>query len=126
MGVHVVSLQETVDQTIPSGGGYTLLKFSYTPIESYDVHNMHSPEQPDGSIVTNWQTDPRSGLIWPSTAGWGELYASFIREGGDYDEIRDQFARAPLGSIDTTAVEHRPPRPGLQYFAKQHGIFVNP
>lgn len=124
MPLHVCSLQETVNQSIPPNT-WTLVRYSYGSLESYDAWDMHSPNQPTGSPVTDWQTDDRSGLIWPSKSGWADLLCDFIWAAGDYNEIRDQFVRDPLGTPDVTSVEHRPPSPGAQYFAKHHGIFVN-
>lgn len=124
MGVHVVSLQETVDLEVPPRT-WTLVQFSYGSMESYDVWNMHPTVQPDGTSVTDWKADSRSALVWPSKEGWGELHADLIWKAGDYQEIRDQFVRDPLGVPDYTSVEHRPLSPGAQYFAKHHGIFVH-
>lgn len=121
---HVVSLQETTDQLIQPNT-WTLVRYSYGGMESYDAWDMHTPNQPTGDPVTDWQTDPRSGLVWPSKGGWGVLLADFIWAAGDYTEIRDQFVRDPLGSPDYTSVEHRALSPGAQYFAKTHSIFVN-
>ncbi|MEU8829319.1 hypothetical protein [Streptomyces sp900116325] len=126
MTVYVCSLSATPDQIIPPGGGYTLLKFPFTE-EQFDEWGMHEAHQPDG--VTAKSTETRSGLIWPCIAGWGALTANFIWEAGNYNEIRDQFVRDPLGLAgppDYTAVDHRPPSPGQQFFTKHHEIFVNP
>ncbi|MGO4747828.1 hypothetical protein AB4212_04185, partial [Streptomyces sp. 2MCAF27] len=95
---------------------------------------MHQVIQPDGYVVTAWDADDRSGLIWPSRYGWGHLYAMIQWEAptgtsGQYTELRDQYARDPLGinaPIDTTATDHRAPSPGAQYFSKSHGIYVKP
>ncbi len=127
MTVYVCSLSATPDQLIPPGGGYTLLKFPFEE-NQYDVHCMHQPQQPDGIMAASG--DARSGLIWPCVAGWGTLIAHFQWEAGGYDEIRDQFVRDPLGftsnPMDVTAVDHRAPTPGMQFFTKTHGIFVKP
>jgi hypothetical protein len=124
-GVRVVSLKVDVAQSIPDDGGYHIVRFP-TVGESYDPWGMHDPAQPDGSLVTNWKTDDRSGLIWPSVAGWGTLTALLYWEAGDYSELRDRFVRDPLGAYDSTATEHRPPSPGIQCFHKSHEMFVRP
>lgn len=125
MPARVVSLQETTDQLIQPRT-WTLVRYSYGSLESYDPWNMHDPVQPDGSIVTDWKNDDRSGLIWPSKPGIGSLICDFIWPAGNYSEIREQFVRDPLGTPDYTSVEHRGLSPGAQYFAKHHAIFVNP
>lgn len=123
MTVYVCSLSATPDQWIPPGGDYTLIRFPFEE-NQYDAHGMHQPQQPDGTTVAF--TDPASGLIWPCVAGWGELKADFIWEAGGYTEIRDQFVRDPLGAPDYTAVDHRPPTGGMQFYTKAHAIFVKP
>ncbi|UQA98183.1 hypothetical protein [Streptomyces halobius] len=47
---------------------------------------------------------------------------------GDYTELRDSTSGTRLTSSpnDTTATEHRAPTPGGQFYAKSHGIYVNP
>jgi hypothetical protein len=133
-GVTVCSLKRDSEvhgpQVIPPGP-YTILRFPFGAAESYDRWTMHQAIQPDGYTVTDWEEDPRSGLIWPARAGWGELKAMIQWESGDYQELRDQFARDPLllGSrtkVDTTATEHRPPSKGMQCWNKGHGMFVHP
>lgn len=124
-GARVVSLKVDVAQSIPDDGGYHVVRFPYVG-ESYDPWGMHSPEQPDGSTVTSWKTDDRSGLIWPATAGWGTLTSLLYWEPGDYNELRDRFVRDPLGVYDSTATEHRPPSPGIQCWHKSHEMFVRP
>ncbi|MEU3095989.1 hypothetical protein ABZ690_14580 [Streptomyces sp. NPDC006967] len=129
-GVQVCSLKRDTPQSIPANSPYTVIRFPFGAAESTDSFAMHQVNQPDGHVVTNWDTDDRSGLIWPSAAGWGTLYAMIQWEAGGYDELRDQFVRDPLGLTpspnDTTATEHRPPSPGMQCWTKQWGIFVDP
>ncbi|MEV5934064.1 hypothetical protein AB0L56_15305 [Streptomyces sp. NPDC052079] len=129
-GVQVCSLKRDTPQSIPANSPYTIIRFPFGSAESTDRFAMHQVNQPDGHVVTNWDSDDRSGLIWPSTAGWGVLYAMIQWEAGGYDELRDQFVRDPLGLTpspnDTTATEHRPPSPGMQCWTKQWGIFVDP
>src|SRR5690606_20383287 len=129
-GVQVCSLKRATPQSIPANSPYTVVRVPFGSAESSDRFTMHQVNQPDGYVVTSWDTDDRSGLIWPSTAGWGTLYAMIQWEAGSYDELRDQFVRDPLGLTpspnDTTATEHRPPSPGMQCWTKQWGIFVDP
>ncbi|MFF5339592.1 hypothetical protein ACFY4H_02610 [Streptomyces althioticus] len=130
-GVQVCSLKRDTPQTIPAANSpYTVIRFPFGSAESSDAFAMHQVNQPDGYVITSWDTDPRSGLIWPSVAGWGTLHAMIQWEAGNYDELRDQFVRDPLGLTpdpnDTTATEHRPPSPGMQCWTKSWGIFVNP
>jgi hypothetical protein len=101
----------SADQTIPPDV-YTLLKFPSAE-ESADAWNMHTGSSADGK------------LIWPHVSGWGTMEAVIQWEGGTYTELRDQFIRDPLRDPDTTGTEHRAPSPGIQCFAKSHGIFVN-
>lgn len=129
-GVTVCSLKRDTPQVIPPGA-YTILTFPFGTAESSDSWLMHQAVQPDAYAVTDWENDPRSGLIWPARSGWGELHAMIQWESGDYRELRDQFVRDPLrlGSstpVDTTATEHRPPSIGMQCWNKGHGIFVSP
>lgn len=129
-GVTVCSLKRDTHQVIPPGP-YTILRFPFGAAEPYDRWTMHQAAQPDGYTVTAWDTDPRSGLIWPARGGWGQLHAMIQWESGDYEELRDQFVRDPLrlGSdtpMDTTGTEHRPPSRGMQCWNKGHGMFVQP
>jgi hypothetical protein len=133
-GVQVCSLKVDTPQMIAPGTTYQVVRFPFGAAESTDRFEMHQVVQPDGYVVSDWATDDRSGLIWPSKAGWGHLYAMLQWEAasatGGYTELRDQYVRDPLGltptPADTTATEHRPPTPGGQYFCKGHGIFVDP
>ncbi|MGV9913386.1 hypothetical protein [Streptomyces tendae] len=129
-GVQVCSLKVDTPQLIPSGTTYRVVRFPFGAAESTDRFEMHQVAQPDGYVVSDWSTDDRSGLVWPSKAGWGALHAMIQWEAGDYTELRDQYVRDPLGltptPADTTATEHRPPSPGGNYFVKTHGIFVEP
>ncbi|MFK0063328.1 hypothetical protein ACIQTN_29385 [Streptomyces werraensis] len=121
-------------QLIAPGTTYRVVRFPFGAAESTDRFEMHQVVQPDGYVVSDWATDDRSGLIWPSRPGWGTLYGLLQWEGasasGGYTELRDQFVRDPLGLTptpnDTTATEHRTPTPGGQFFAKHWGLFVNP
>ena len=136
-GVTVCSLKRDSEvhgpQVIPPGP-YTILRFPFGAAESYDRWTMHQAIQPDGYTVTDWEEDPRSGLIWPARAGWGELHAMIQWESGDYVELRDQYIRDPLslGPVEetranSTATEHRPKSVGMQCLVKgSHGIFVRP
>lgn len=129
-GVQVCSLKVDVYQSIPAGNTYRTVRFPFGTGESSDRFNMHQTTQPDGHVVSDWATDDRSGLIWPSRAGWGQLYAMIQWESASgtngYTELRDQFVRDPFGVADTTATEHRAPTPGIQCYVKGHGIFVSP
>ncbi|UQA95592.1 hypothetical protein [Streptomyces halobius] len=132
-GVQVCSLKADTPQLIQPGC-YQILRFPYGSAECTDVFGMHQVDQPDEYVVADWATDDRSGLIWPSQSGWGHLYAMIHWEPasatGGYTELRDQYVRDPLGLTsspnDTTATEHRVPTPGGQFYAKSHGIYVNP
>ncbi|NGO66819.1 hypothetical protein G5C65_00260 [Streptomyces sp. SB3404] len=128
-GVAVCSLKRDTDQIIQPGR-YTIVHFPFGYRESYDVHAMHQVQQPDGYTITDWDRDDRSGLIWPSRSGWGQLHAMIQWEAGGYTELRDQFVRDALAfgpdPENTTATDHRTPTPGMQCFTKTHGIFVNP
>lgn len=124
---YVCSLKVELDQTIPNDGQYHLVRLPYgVGEESYDAYGMHEPAQPDGSLVTNWATDDRSGLIWPHVYGWGTPFGMVQWEPGDYTETRDQIVRDPLVLADTTATEDKAPTPGGQYGTKAWGMFVYP
>ncbi|MER5766569.1 hypothetical protein [Streptomyces sp. NPDC001985] len=129
-GVQVCSLKVTAHQEIAAGTTYRIVRFPFGADESSDRFQMHEELQPDGQSVGNWAGDDRSGLIWPSRSGWGQLYAMIQWEAaspaGGYTELRDQFVRSPLTAPDTTATDHRAPTPGGQYFTKGHGMFVTP
>ncbi|WP_236700311.1 hypothetical protein [Allosalinactinospora lopnorensis] len=58
MTVYVCSLIVDETQTIPGDGEYHLLRFPYGS-ESYDGHDMHPSEQPDGE--RSEYPDERSG-----------------------------------------------------------------
>ncbi len=96
-GVQVCSLKRDTPQTVPANSPYTVIRFPFGSAESSDRFTMHQANQPDGYVITDWDNDPRSGLIWPGVAGWGTLYAMIQWEAGNYDELRDQFVRDPLG-----------------------------
>lgn len=129
-GVQVCSLKVDVPQLIEPGTTYKVVRFPFGAGESTDRFEMHQTVQPDGYVVTDYATDDRSGLIWPSRSGWGHLYAMIQWEATGATEYRDQFVRDPLGLTpnpnDTTATEHRAPTPGADYYVKNHGIFVSP
>ncbi|WP_031111521.1 hypothetical protein [Streptomyces sp. NRRL S-146] len=133
-GVQVCSLKVDTPRLISPGTAYTIVRFPFGVAESTDRFEMHQAVQPDGYVVSDWATDDRSGLIWPSKAGWGHLHAMIQWEpasgAAGYTELRDQYVRDPLGLTpnpnDTTATEHRTPTPGGQYFVKNHGVFVAP
>lgn len=117
--VRVCSLILNEPQII-SPGGYFIVRFPYAG-ESYDAWGMHEP------VGGDWETDDRSGLIYPAMDGWGTLTANIHWEPGGYSELRDRFVRDPLGELpDSTATDHRPPSPGMQCFTKHHELFVHP
>jgi hypothetical protein len=132
MAQHVCSLKFDAERdggplTVPAGEGYHLVPFPYGSAESYDADNMHSETR--GGAGHPFPSDRASALIWPAHEAWGRLYAMIQWEaasGDEATELRDQFARDPLGGIDTTCTEHRPASPGMQCFAKAWAIFVSP
>lgn len=130
MSVYICSLILNGTQSIPADGDYHIVRFSHETVgESYDGHGMHQQTQPDGYQIADWQTDDRSGLIWPAVDGWGVLTANIHWESGTYTELRDRFVRDPLDlstGYNSTATDHRPPSPGMQCFTKQHQMFVHP
>ncbi|MDG9709487.1 hypothetical protein [Streptomyces sp. DH10] len=133
-GVQVCSLKVDTPQLIAPGTTYKIVRFPFGAAEPTDRFGMHQAAQPDGYVVSDWAADDRSGLIWPSKAGWGHLHAMIQWEAasgtGGYTELRDQYVRDPLGLTpnpnDTTATEHRTPTPGGQFYVKNHGLFVDP
>ncbi|WP_435108838.1 hypothetical protein [Nocardiopsis synnemataformans] len=125
MALYVCSLDVSLDQEIPNDEAYHLLRFPHEN-PNYDPWGMHSATQPDGCQVTAWESDDRSGLIWPTVAGWGTLTAEIQWAGGDYGELRDRFVRDPLGTPNETNLEDRCPTGGMQFVHKCHQIFVNP
>lgn len=129
MSVHVCSLITAEPQSVPGGGGYHVVNFPFGGGESFDEHGMHQMVQPDGYQISDWRADERSGLIWPSVAGWGVLTGIVYWEDGQYGELRDRFERDPLNITtgpDTTATDHRARTPGVQCFTKMHQMFVHP
>ncbi|WP_304452918.1 hypothetical protein [Nocardiopsis sp. YSL2] len=128
MALYVCSLIRSTDQLIPPNQ-YTIVRFPFGAAESYDAWDMHQVAQPDGYSITSWDTDGRSGLIWPHVTGWGWLTAMVFWEGGSYSETRDRFVRDPLNlstGYDSTATEDEQPTPGGQYKSKHHEMFVHP
>ncbi|MFF8768483.1 hypothetical protein ACF07Q_28545 [Nocardiopsis dassonvillei] len=127
MALYICSLDVSPDQLIPADGQYHLLKFPCDRAP-YDPWGMHAPDHPDGYTITDWQADPRSGLIWPAASGWGTLTAEIQWAAGNYNELRDRFVRDPLGlngGPDDTNLEDRPPTGGMQFVHKTHSIFVS-
>ncbi len=125
----VCSLTASEPQTIPPGGAvYTVVRFPYGAIESWDPEDMHPVIQPDGTPTSF--ADVRSGLIWPAHTAYARLDAMLQWEEGAYTELRDQFVRDPFGQTpdgpDTTCTQDRPPTPGGQYIAKSWSLFVHP
>jgi hypothetical protein len=121
--LYICSLIREVGQTIPADGQYHMVRFPFGA-ESYDAWGMHDQDQPDGEHGA--LSNDRSGLIWPTVAGWGWLFAMAYWEAERYTEVRDRFVRDPLGTPDSTCTEDYAITPGGQYRAKQHGIFVSP
>lgn len=129
MTARICSLIVKEPQTIPADSSYHVVRFPFGTSESYDQHGMHQMAQPDGHPITDWRTDDRSGLIWPTVHGWGVLTGIVYWEDGDYTELRDRFERDPLNLTtgpDSTATDHRARTPGIQAFTKQHQMFVHP
>ena len=127
MTVQVCSLITTAAQIIPADGEYHILKFPFEPAESYDAHSMHQVDQPDGYTVTDWYSDDRSGLIWPSSDGWGSLTGVIHWADGGYTEVRDRFVSDPLNLAtgpDAIATEDHAATPGGQFRHKSHEMFV--
>jgi hypothetical protein len=132
MAQHVCSLKFDADRdggplSVDPGDDYHLLPFPYGSKESYDSDNMHA-ETRDGKTHP-FPSDVASALIYPAHESWGRLYAMIqweVASGNEATELRDQFARDPLGKIDTTCTEHRRATPGMQCFAKAWAIFVSP
>ncbi len=122
------SLIRNMDQVIDPGG-YVIVKFPFGSYESWDVQGMHNVKQPDGHTITSWDSDERSGLIWPKVRGLALVYATMHWESGNYTECRHQFIRDPLNlstGPDTTGTEHRTPGPGMQCFSTMWQGIVNP
>lgn len=129
MAVRVCSLIRPEPQTIPAGSDYHLLRFPFGEGESYDEWGMHQMTQSDGYEITDWRTDDRSGLIWPSKNGWGTAHGLLYWKDGSYTEVRSRIVRDPLdvaGGYDSTCTEDHVATPGQQFRAKNWGLFVNP
>jgi hypothetical protein len=128
MPVQFCSLIRKTAQVIPPGE-YTLVRFPFGSLESWDNKGMHNMLQPDGYQITKWDNDDRSALIWPHRRGLGRITATMQFESGNYTELRHQLIRDPLNlstGPDTTGTEHLPPSPGMQCFDYSWEIIVNP
>lgn len=128
MAKQYCSLIRKTYQIIPPGV-YTLVRFPFGSAESFDNKGMHNVAQPDGYQITSWDTDPRSGLIWPNKRGLGTIHATMQWESGNYTEVRHQLVRDPLDlstGEDTTGTEHLTPGPGMQCFNYCWEIITNP
>lgn len=112
-------------QAIPDDGGYHVIRFGYADAaseEQTDGWGMHAPDNhPDGHVVTDWRTDPYSGMVYPAVDGYGELYAMIQWKGADF-RSRDRFCRDPFGAPDTTNTEDRTHR----FNSKAHKVYVRP
>ncbi len=128
MTLHVCSLKVDRPQLVPAGPNYWLVRFPYdASSESYDPEGMHAVLQPDGATST--YPDARSGLIWPSVAGWGWLTGMVFWEEGVSNEYRARFVRDPLGlttGFDSTATTDEAATPGGQFRHYCHEMFVQP
>ncbi|ASU81497.1 hypothetical protein CDO52_00695 [Nocardiopsis gilva YIM 90087] len=125
MSVYACSLAVDDDQPIGPSGGYQLIRLPYGDVESYDGHDMHPAEQPDG-VVSEFPDD-RSALIWPAVDGWSIVEGVVHLEPGDYTEFRFRIIRDPLNlstGHDSTRSEHRAPSPGGQYWAFSHLMYA--
>lgn len=128
MTVHICSLITDESQLVRPGA-WTTLRFPFGTAESYDKQQMHQVAQPVGAPIDDWQSDDRSGLIWPSTDGWGVLNAMVQWEAGGYEQLGARFVRDPLKLTtgwDATATDERPPTPGAQRSAYTWQMFVHP
>lgn len=126
--VHYCSLIVKEPQVIPAGD-YHAVRFPFGDSESYDESGMHQAAQPDGHRVTNWRTDKRSALIWPTTAGLATLTAMARWEKGTYRQIGARFVRDPLNLAtgwDATATDERTPTPDVQRCTYTWQILVRP
>ncbi|MEU1037712.1 hypothetical protein [Streptomyces sp. NPDC005907] len=110
--------------------GYHLVRFPYTAdCESYDPWGMHEPAS--GGTLASKYPDARSGLIWPSHAGWGVVSALVFWEADDDAlEYRARFVRDPLrltpDGYDSTATTDMAPTRGGQYRSYMWQMFVTP
>lgn len=136
-GVEVCSLIRQTAQLIAAGTTYQTVRFPFGAAESYDAFEMHQLTQPDGYVINGaaWDSDERSGLIWPSKSGWGTIEGLFQWEAptglsGAVTEYRDQVVRDPLGLTptpnDTTGTVHSASTVGQNFFRLVWQIFVNP
>lgn len=134
------SLKVAIAQPVPPDT-WTIVRFPFDATgESTDPLNMHSATRPaPGGPVSDWSTDDRSGLIWPSRTGLGFMFgmpqwaaAGVQASVADGTEYRHQFVRNPLGyagggtTADTTGTNHLAATPGGQYFTTGWPILVDP
>lgn len=130
MTLYICSLKRDTNQVIEADT-YELLRFPFGSRESYDAHTMHQMAQPDGYQITDWDEDPRSGLIWPAQAGWATITGMVYWSDGSASKHIDRVVRDPLGfttefAEDTTATEYRHPFDGSSPYHKTHEMFVEP
>ncbi len=100
-GVQVCSLKRDTPQTVPANSPYTVIRFPFGSAESSDRFTMHQANQPDGYVITDWDNDPRSGLIWPSVVWLGH-------------PVRDDPVGGRKLRRTPRPVRPRPPRPHPQ------------
>ncbi len=135
MSVAICSLKWDADvstnQTIKyDSDGYHLVRMPYgVNEESYDPWSMHDPAL--GGHTLSKFPDARSGLIWPSHAGWGVVSALVFWEADeDALEYRARFVRDPLSltpyGYDSTATTDIAPTRGGQYRSYMWQMFVEP
>ncbi|MCW2863276.1 MAG: hypothetical protein JWP48_4984 [Actinoallomurus sp.] len=105
MAQHVCSLKFDAERdggplSVPAGEDYHLVPFPYGSAENYDADNMHAETR--GGATHPFPSDRASALIWPAHEAWGRLYAMIqweVASGDEATELRDQFARDPLGDV---------------------------
>lgn len=112
-------------QVFPAGEWKTV-RFPYGG-EFSDEHGMHTRRHPDAYVVQDWAADDRSGLIWPTADGVGCLELNIHWTPGTWSNVRDGFARDPLGVNDTTATGHWPNLglAGVQCVRAVHWLLVD-
>ncbi|MDX2575879.1 hypothetical protein PV332_10325 [Streptomyces scabiei] len=109
--------------------GYHLVRFPYVAeVESYDPWEMHDPAC--GGVAASTFPDARSGLIWPSHAGWAVVSAlAFWASDNRATEYRARFVRNPLGtakSYDSTATSDSAGTRGGEFRTYMWQMFVEP